>query len=269
MSKTLRRGWIAFGGLIQWMRHYSMSTRGLTLIPARLIAVLCGFGMLGLPSARASVLHDCDKAAQLAASETGVPLAVMRAITRAETGRNDDGSLTPWPWTVNMNGRGIWFDSNDAAEAYVQREILRGARSFDVGCFQINYKWHGAAFRSIQHMLDPVENARYAAQFLWDLHLEMGDWSLAAGAYHSRHSEFAGEYRKRFDRILANLHDMSNPVPDLDVISWTPEPKSAVSENSFPLLHTTGSQSRNGSLVPIPETKDLRTFLDRIAFISF
>ncbi len=54
-------------------------------------------------------------------------------------------------------------------------------------------------------MFDPDVGAAYAAQFLQSLHAERGDWSLAAGAYHSQTPERAGIYRARFDRILAGL----------------------------------------------------------------
>ena len=54
-------------------------------------------------------------------------------------------------------------------------------------------------------MFDPDVGAAYASQFLKSLHAERGDWSLAAGAYHSQTPERAGVYRARFDRILAGL----------------------------------------------------------------
>ena len=54
-------------------------------------------------------------------------------------------------------------------------------------------------------MFDPDAGAAYASQFLKSLYAERGDWSLAAGAYHSQTPERAGVYRARFDRILAGL----------------------------------------------------------------
>ena len=108
-----------------------------------------------------------------------------------------------------MEGTGRWFTTLDEARAYVFSHFKNGARSFDVGCFQINYKWHGAAFRSIDDMFDPVLNALYAAEFLLELYGEFGDWAGAAGAYHSRTPEFAQKYAVRFDQIRANLPDGS------------------------------------------------------------
>ncbi len=153
----------------------------------------------------------CDAAAAHAAAKRDVPLAVLRALTLTETGRKLDGAHRAWPWTVNMEGEGVWFDGPDDALAYVRGRHKRGARSFDVGCFQINYKWHGDAFPSFEAMFDPTDNADYAAQFIRALYEEFGDWSKAAGAYHSRSPEFAEKYRKRFDRILASL----GPAPEI------------------------------------------------------
>ena len=54
-------------------------------------------------------------------------------------------------------------------------------------------------------MFDQDVGAAYAARFLRDLYAERGDWSAAAGAYHSQTPHFASIYRARFDRILAGL----------------------------------------------------------------
>ena len=90
--------------------------------------------------------HVCDEAAKRAAASSGVPVDVLRAVTRVETGRQKNGRSQPWPWTVNMEGAGAWFDTEDEVRAFVFKHFKRGARSFDIGCFQINYKWHGAHF---------------------------------------------------------------------------------------------------------------------------
>lgn len=154
----------------------------------------------------------CDEAARFAAKAHAVPLSVLRAVTRTETGRGRGGQLEPWPWTVNMQGIGKWFASRDAAKSYVFRHFKAGARSFDVGCFQINYKWHHKAFRSMDDMFDPVQNATYAASFLAQLKAELGSWDAAVGAYHSRTDALAERYLKRYQTIHAALPD-AVPVP--------------------------------------------------------
>ncbi len=54
-------------------------------------------------------------------------------------------------------------------------------------------------------MFDPDTGADYAAQFLKSLYAERGNWSAAAGAYHSQTPARASVYRARFDRIIAGL----------------------------------------------------------------
>lgn len=223
---------------------------------ARRIASRAGAGIAGLilatAFAHASTGEACDKAARRAAAEHGVPFPVLWSITRTETGRSRNGKLSPWPWTVNMEGKGKWFETRHAARAYVEQEFGRGARSFDVGCFQLNYKWHGASFRSIDQMFDPIENARYAAAFLARLYRESGDWSIAAGAYHSRTPEYSRIYRARFDRIYAKFDpaDRNMPVPAATGRQRVPEP-SRKRVNSYPLLTYVDAPGRNGSLVPL------------------
>jgi hypothetical protein len=162
--------------------------------------------MVGITPVLAGPTADmCDRAARVAARDHGIPPSVLLAITRVETGRTRSGDLTPWPWTINMEGKGRWFDTEDQARAYVFKHFKAGARSFDVGCFQINYKWHSHAFRSIDEMFDPALGADYAARFLKKLHAEFGDWTKAAGAYHSRTPVYAKRYAAKYDQVVANL----------------------------------------------------------------
>jgi hypothetical protein len=207
----------------------------------------------------------CEEAAARASARSGVPLSVLRAIALTETGRTREGAFRPWPWTVNMEGAGKWFDSFEEARAYVAQHHARGARSYDVGCFQINYRWHGQHFASLDQMFDPDANAAYAARFLSELHAEFGDWSRAAGAYHSRTPYFAGKYRTRFDRIRGRLIAASGgDEPELTIAQAapaTPFPPETVAvipaqeveirDNRFPLLLATGSDRGLASLVPL------------------
>jgi hypothetical protein len=180
----------------------------------RLIAVVF---LLAPPSAEASRFEDtaalCDRAAAAAARETGVPLRVLRAITRTETGRTRAGSFAPWPWTVNHAGDGHWFEDRNAALAFVAAARATGARNIDIGCFQINLRWHGEAFDGIAEMFDPAGNAAYAAQFLTELRDELGTWEAAVGAFHSRTPEFAERYLARYRRIHAALGEPGEAGP--------------------------------------------------------
>lgn len=165
--------------------------------------------VLALTAAPAAAAPDpsvvCDAVSDAAAREAGLPSAMLRALTRTETGRASAGRLTPWPWTVNMEGAGHWFDDRQQALAFARKHHARGATSFDVGCFQINYRWHNKAFESVEAMFDPLENARYAAKYLLELKAESGSWDKAIGHYHSRTPSRAQKYVARYSRIKEKL----------------------------------------------------------------
>jgi hypothetical protein len=177
---------------------------GLGLGPALFLAVLAA-----APPARADAPADpsalCDAAIVKGARRGGVPVEVLFAVALTETGQHRDGRMRAWPWAINREGKGYWFENRDEALAFGRQSLAAGRPSFDVGCVQINYRWHGHAFPSLEDMFDPEWTATYAAQFLRTLYEERGSWSEAAGAYHSLTPEKAMTYRARFDRLLAEL----------------------------------------------------------------
>lgn len=180
----------------------------------------------------------CRAAAVAVASETGVQADVLLALTLLETGRaQSSGELSPWPWALNIAGAGHWPASQDEAVALAENAIASGQNSVDIGCFQINWRWHGHHFDSPRALMDPDNNARYAADFLTALYGETGDWTLAVGAYHSRTELYAARYRDRFTQIRDGLGPVS-PMPFL------------ARANSFPLLQARGRSGALGSLVP-------------------
>lgn len=182
----------------------------------------------------------CEDAARRAARATGVPVSVLQAISLAESGRSQGGQRRPWPWTVNFGGPGFWYESSEEAQLAVAERQALGATNFDIGCFQINHRWHGEAFDSVAQMFDPEANALYAARFLQKLFDETGNWPDAAAAYHSRTPELAEAYRQRF---LA-LQDGA----EQGELAASADP-ALPRENLFPLLRA-GGRGSLASLVP-------------------
>ncbi len=167
----------------------------------------------------------CDAAIAKAARRGGVPVEVLHAVALTETGQHRDGRMRAWPWAINREGKGYWFKTHDEALAFGKQSLAAGRTSFDVGCVQINYRWHGHAFPSIEEMFDPEWTATYAAQFLRTLYEERGSWSEAAGAYHSLTPDKPMTYRARFDRLLAGSSPEASPTPRSS--SPPPQPRSA------------------------------------------
>jgi hypothetical protein len=145
----------------------------------------------------------CELAIGLGASTNHVPRDLMWAIGLVETGRPDAvGGLHPWPWAINAEGRGMFFDSKPKAIAAVRSLQAAGVRSIDVGCMQVNLMHHPDAFTSLDEAFDPVRNALYAGRFLGTLYERSGSWMVAAGWYHSATNELAADYIRR---VKANL----------------------------------------------------------------
>ena len=188
----------------------------------------------------------CLAAAADAAQQEGVPYNVLLALTLVETGQRRDGEFRPWPWTVNEGGEGQWFATKAEAETHAQAALDQGATNVDLGCFQLNYRWHAENFGSLEEMLDPGMNAAYAARFLAQLYADTGSWSDAAAAYHSRTPEYAAIYRDKFDGVLAALDGGGGDGGGPALVAAA-EPVERV--NRFPLL-IGGRGGTNGSLVP-------------------
>lgn len=185
----------------------------------------------------------CDKAALNAADAHGVPPQVMLAITRVETGRSRKGTLQPWPWAVNQDGQSHWFETAGEAETFISGAVDAGLSNIDIGCFQLNLHWHGESFKSLKDMLDPWQNADYAARFLVENHRRKGNWVDAVAAYHSQTQANAKVYVEKVERVLGLLQ--AAPIEN-DPDST---PMSPPRENRFPLLQP-GEGMALASLVP-------------------
>ena len=166
------------------------SGRGATLaLAAALALVLAG-------PARATA-PDCEALAEAAGARHGIPEGVMAAIARTESGGGPRASA--WPWTLNMAGEGMYLDSAAAALAQLRLVLEAGRSNVDVGCMQVNWRWHGEAFDSPEQMMDPVANTDYAARFLVDLWRREGTWDGAVRAYHSTDPDRGAAYLARVE----------------------------------------------------------------------
>lgn len=222
------------------------------------LVFLCALAFCRIDAAAADPADLCDRAAVAAARATGVPLDVLQAIAMTETGRRRGGRLRPWPWATNAGGAGRWFESRENAEAHIRDLIAGGQRSIDIGCFQVNLRWHGHAFAGPEAMLEPAGNAIYAARFLAGLAAELGSWEAAAGAYHSRTPELAERYAARFRGHLAALQ--AGPVRPPVAQAGAGRGQSAAAGHGrrperpapepYPLL-AGGAPAGMGSLVPL------------------
>ncbi len=141
----------------------------------------------------------CRSAILLAERATRVPDRLLNAIATVESGRRDpiSGMVYPWPWVINVEGVGHFYDTKADAVAAVRGFQGQGSRSIDVGCMQVNLMYHPDAFTSLEQAFDPVANAAYAARFLNQLFAQTNAWPRAVAAYHSWTPELGADYARR------------------------------------------------------------------------
>ena len=133
---------------------------------------------------------------RIVAAEYGIPPSILYAVALAESVRALDDGAAPWPWSLNVRGRGLRYGTREAAQEALSRLLEAGERP-DVGLMQVSWRWHGRLLRDPELALDPWYNLRVGAAVLAAEHAATGDWWQAVGRYHSRDPERAARYRAR------------------------------------------------------------------------
>lgn len=140
---------------------------------------------------------------------------LLTTITSVETGRwNEEKKQTlGWPWTINAQGKGQFFDNKADAIKAIKQLQARGVKSIDVGCMQINLKYHGKQFKNVEDALDPYKNVEYGAKYLKKLYVaKNNDWLKAAMAYHSNVLNRALKYKKKLVIAYAKVKEQNNEI---------------------------------------------------------
>jgi len=164
------------------------------------------------PDPRSSAV--CQQAIAAAESLTKIPQHLLHAIALVESGISTGTGKprVPWPWTVMAQGKGRYFRNRADAVAEVRDLLQQGVYNIDVGCMQINLRYHGLAFQSLEEAFDPVVNVAYAARFLQDLHGRHGNWDTAVKHYHSATPRRHTPYRAKVRAELITLKRTGAPM---------------------------------------------------------
>jgi hypothetical protein len=156
------------------------------------------------PSSGLSDDTACIAAIMQAQQKYGIPNNYLLAIGLQEAGRKGkDGNPTIWPWSLNAAGEGRLFNTRAEALSFYDQKQSAGVRSIDIGCMQINMRWHPDAFTSVDAGFEPATNVDYAARFLVDLYRKYGNWTTAIGSYHSAEPKYHAIYLNAIQPELA------------------------------------------------------------------
>ena len=145
------------------------------------------------PAAQAQVLQGQEVKAsclpELSAAEAryNVPAGLLLSMALVESGRRDPvtGLVAPWPWTIQVEGHGHFYESPADASREAMAFLQAGNGYVDVGCLQIDLFHHPDAFHTLEQAFDPVTNIDYAAKYLAGLAHSRGSWLEAVAAYNA------------------------------------------------------------------------------------
>lgn len=150
----------------------------------------------------------CTVAAQQFEKKYQIKKHLLSTITNVESGRwnQERQRNTAWPWTVNAQGKGRFFETKQQAVNEVKKLQAAGVKSIDVGCMQINLAYHPDAFEDLEEAFNPYKNVEYGAKFLKKLYAQKGnDWNKAATAYHSSLPKKARRYAQKLSKVYQGI----------------------------------------------------------------
>jgi hypothetical protein len=164
-----------------------------------------------------------------------LPSDLLHSISLQETRKNHSTHNIGivWPWTINVEGEGFYFKNKKDALIFAKTNLKKGKESIDVGCMQVNLKYHPKAFRSLEEALSPRHNIEYAAQLLSEYYTRYGSWSKAIGYYHSYTTNKADLYRTKVIKIGSQMASYKR-----DLLQYSrPTRKKQLDPNGFYFNH--------------------------------
>ena len=172
---------------------------GTAMEAGRFLATALLAAFISSMSAAASS-NDCEPEILRAADRYGVPVGILYAVGLTETGKK--GSLQPN--ALNIDGKALFPASPQQAVLAFQNARRNGAKFIDLGCMQINHRFHSEHFRDVSDMLDPRRNVDYAARFLVQLKRKHDTWSMAVARYHAGPDNDPAQ-KRYVCRVIANM----------------------------------------------------------------
>lgn len=134
------------------------------------------------------------------AQEQGVPSRILYAIALTESGQTSlsKNRHRPWPWTLNVAGKGQYYSSRRQAWLALEQTRKQRQDSVDIGLMQVNWRYHHRMLQSSWQALDPYHNLRVGAAILRACQDRLQDWWQSVGCYHAPNNEQrADRYRTR------------------------------------------------------------------------
>ena len=133
----------------------------------------------------------------------GLPKYLLHTISIKESGRwmPEKKEIFAWPWTVTSGFDSKYYSNKKEAINAVKILQAKNIKNIDIGCMQINLKYHPKAFNSLEEAFEPANNITYASQFLKKLYKKNKSWKKAISYYHSSTPELSQKYLIKVENI--------------------------------------------------------------------
>ena len=148
-------------------------------------------------------LTNCLNFTEKYGKQFNIPDKLLTSISLVESGIKKNNNFVSWPWTLNVAGKSMFFDNKDDALGFLKKNYKN--KNIDVGCMQISLKYHINEFDSLENILDPDTNVKYAAKFLRKLFLKHKRWNEAISRYHSSVPKRKTQYLNRVKNYWSDI----------------------------------------------------------------
>ena len=170
---------------------------------------------------KANAVINCGQLTEKIEKEYKIPNKLLTSISLVESGIRKEGNFVSWPWTLNVSGKSKFFNSKHETLDFLKKNFKKN-KNIDVGCMQISLKYHKQNFKSLNHILDPETNIRYAAEYLRSLYSRHKTWNEAISRYHSSVPKRKLRYLRKVKNYWSDLRQHKIKIPinlRLDVLS--------------------------------------------------
>ncbi len=148
-------------------------------------------------------LTNCLNFTEKYGKQFNIPDKLLTSISLVESGIKKNNNFVSWPWTLNVAGKSMFFDNKNDALSFLKKNYKN--KNIDVGCMQISLKYHINEFDSLENVLDPDTNVKYAAKFLRKLFLKHKRWNEAISRYHSSVPKRKTQYLNRVKNYWSDI----------------------------------------------------------------
>jgi hypothetical protein len=118
---------------------------------------------------------------------SSIPVWVVKKTITHESKSFYQSEVQPWPWTLNINGVGHYYQTMKDAVIAAKNAHREGARRLGVGFGQVEWVYHSERFNgSFENALNPKQNVKVVCEILVEAWRspKVNTWEDAIAYYH-------------------------------------------------------------------------------------